>query len=82
MRTNERRTARKRLLAVELDKLRSIRRRADDDVDAAEARALLADADGILSRAEQDAAADLLEPEGIQALRSLHAICRRALVGG
>jgi TRAP-type uncharacterized transport system substrate-binding protein len=79
LRGNERRKARRRLLALEMEKLRSIRRRVDDGPDAAEARALIAEADGILSRAEQDAAADLLEPEGIQALRSLHGICRRAL---
>jgi hypothetical protein len=38
----------------------------------------MAEADAILTRAEQDAAADLLEPEGIQALRSLHGMCCRA----
>jgi TRAP-type uncharacterized transport system substrate-binding protein len=79
LRSNERRKRRRRLLAFEMDKLRSIRRRVEDEVDAAEARALLAEADGVLSRAEQDAAADLLEPEGIHALRSLHGICCRAL---
>jgi len=62
-----------------MDKLRSIRRRIDEEPDAAEAHALMAEADGILSRAEQDAAADLLESEGVQALRSLHGICWRAL---
>jgi hypothetical protein len=81
LRKNERRKTRRRLLAVEMQKLRSIHRRADAGVDADERRVLVADADGILSRAEQDAAADLLEPEGIQALRSLHGICRRALGG-
>jgi TRAP-type uncharacterized transport system substrate-binding protein len=79
VRTNERRKARKRLLALEMDKLRSIRRRVDEGLDSSETQALAAEADGILSRAEQDAVADLLEPEGIQALRSLHGICRRAL---
>lgn len=78
-RSNERRKARRQLLALEMAKLRSIRRRVEDGPDAAEARALIAEADAILSRAEQDAAADLLEPEGIQALRSLHSICCRAL---
>ena len=79
LRRNERRRARRRLLALEMDKLRSIRRRVDEGPDAAEARALMAEADGILGRAEQDAAADLLESEGIQALRSLHGVCWRAI---
>ena len=78
-RSNERRKARRRLLASEMQKLRSIRRRVDDGIDAAEARVLIAEADAILSHAEQDAAADLLEPEGIQALRSLHGMCSRAM---
>ena len=82
LRRTQRRKARKRLLALEMGKLRSIRRRIDDGVDPAEARTLMAEADRILSRAEEDAAADLLDPEGIQALRSVHGICRRALVGG
>ena len=79
LRGNERKKARRRLLAVEMEKLRSIRRRIDEGTDAVEARALIGEADGILSRAERDAAADLLESEGIQALRSLHGICWRAL---
>lgn len=79
LRSNERRKARRHLLALEMAKLRSIRRRVDEGPDAAEARSLIAEADALLSRAEQDAAADLLEPEGIQALRSLHSICCRAL---
>ncbi len=79
LRSNERRKRRRRLLTLEMDKLASIRRRVEDGVDAAEARVLLAEADGVLGRAEEDAAADLLEPEGIHALRSLHGICCRAL---
>ena len=79
LRRNDRRKARRRLLALEIDKLHSIRRNADAAVNTAEVRDLLAAADEILIRAEQDAAADLLEPEGIQALRSLHGICCRAL---
>ena len=80
LRSNERRKSRRRLLELEMDKLEvdspSCRR---DGTDAAEAHALMAEADAILTRAERDAAADLLEPEGIQALRSLHGICCRAL---
>ena len=79
LRRNERRKSRRRLLELDMDKLRSIRRRADETTDAVETHALMAEADAILTRAEQDAAADLLEPEGIQALRSLHGICCRAL---
>jgi TRAP-type uncharacterized transport system substrate-binding protein len=82
VRRTQQRKARKRLLALEMGKLRSIRRRVDDGIDSAEAPPLMAEADRILSRAEEDAAAGLLDPEGIQALRSVHGICRRALVGG
>ena len=78
VRRNERRKARRRLLEVEMDKLGSIRRRVGETIDPGEAHALMAEADAILTRAEQDAAADLLEPEGIQALRSLHGMCCRA----
>lgn len=77
-RRNERRQARRKLLAAELEKLDAIRRRIES-ADPMAARALVADADDLLSGAEQDAAADLLDPEGIQSLRSLHGLCWRAL---
>ena len=75
---NERRHARRRLLSSELRKLDAIRDQIDQS-DPATARALVAEADDLLSHAEQDAAADRLDAEGIQSLRSLHGICWRAL---
>jgi TRAP-type uncharacterized transport system substrate-binding protein len=78
-RRNERQRARRRLLASELNKLEAIRRRIETSADGTEARALIAEADGLLSEAERDAAADLLDAEGIQSLRSLHGLCWRAL---
>ena len=78
-RRNERKKSRRRLLASELEKLKSIRDRIDASPDGVEARRLIAEADDILCNAEQDAAVDLVDAEGIQALRSLHGICGRAL---
>jgi TRAP-type uncharacterized transport system substrate-binding protein len=78
-RRNEHKKARRRLLASELEKLKAIRQRIDECPDATQARGLIAEADDLLSSAEQDAAADLLDAEGIQSLRSLHGICWRAL---
>lgn len=79
VRRNERRKGRRRLLAAELEKLKIIRDRIEECPDAIEARRLIAEADDLLCNAEQDAAADLLDTEGIQSLRSLHGICGRAL---
>jgi TRAP-type uncharacterized transport system substrate-binding protein len=78
-RRNERKKGRRRLLASELEKLKAIRDRIDECPDAIEAHRLIAEADDLLCSAEQDAAADLLDAEGIQSLRSLHGICGRAL---
>ena len=78
-RRNERTKARRRLLASELEKLKAIRDRIEECPDGIEARALMAEADDLLCSAEQDAAADRLDSEGIQSLRSLHGICGRAL---
>jgi TRAP-type uncharacterized transport system substrate-binding protein len=79
LRRNERKKARRRLLASELEKLKAIRDRIEQCSDASEARGLIAGADDLLCSAEQDAAADLLDAEGIQSLRSLHGICWRTL---
>ena len=78
-RRNERKKARRRLLASELEKLKAIHNRIEECTDGIEARAQIAEADDLLCSAEQDAAADLLDAEGIQALRSLHGLCWRAL---
>jgi TRAP-type uncharacterized transport system substrate-binding protein len=78
-RQNERKKARRRLLAAELKKLDAIRHRIEECPDRIEDRALIPEAEDLLCSAEQDAAADLLDAEGIQSLRSLHGICWRAL---
>jgi uncharacterized protein len=78
-RRNERNKARRKLLASELEKLKAIRHRIEECPDGIEARALIAEADDLLCSAEQDAAADLMDAEGIQSLRSLHGICWRAM---
>lgn len=78
-RRGERVRHRRRLLGAELAKLQAIRHRIDDCPDVAAAQGLIGDADDLLSRAEQDAAADLLEADGIASLRSLHQICWRAV---
>ena len=70
---------RRRLLGEELAKLRGIRNRIDDSPDPGAAHALIREADDLLLSAEQDAAVDLLDAEGIQALRSLHRISVRAV---
>ena len=43
------------------------------------AQSLIREADDLLYDAEQDAAADLLDTDGIQSLRSLHQVCWRAV---
>jgi hypothetical protein len=53
------------LLASELEKLKAIRHRTEECPDGIEARALIAEAEDLLCSAEQDAAADLLDAEGI-----------------
>ena len=77
-RRSERVRRRRRLLGEELAKLQALRGRIDDSPDANATRDLIRDADDLLCGAEQDAAVDLLDAEGIQALRSLHQISVRA----
>ena len=76
---NERRRARRRLLASELEKLAAIRRRIEGSRDDEDARAILTEADELLGRAERDSASGFLDADGIQAVRSAHAGCGRAL---
>ena len=78
-RRGERVRARRRLLGSEVAKLQTLRRRIEDAGDPAEAQALLREADDLLGQAEQDAAADLLDADAIQTLRSVHEGCWRAL---
>src|SRR5215212_9180274 len=66
---------RRRLLGSELAKLDSIRQRVEATPDPREAQELMRDAHDLLSDAERDAAAGLLDPQGIDSLRSLHHVC-------
>jgi TRAP-type uncharacterized transport system substrate-binding protein len=74
-RRSERVRSRRRLLGSELATLQDLRRRIEGCARSAEARSLVRDADELLANAEQDAAADLLDSSGIQALRSVHQTC-------
>jgi hypothetical protein len=78
-RRGERVRRRRQLLSEDLAKLRALRVRDDDSLDVNAARDLIREADDVLSDAEQDAAMDRLEAEGIQALRSLHHMSVRAI---
>jgi TRAP-type uncharacterized transport system substrate-binding protein len=78
-RRNERVRSRRRLLGSELAALQDLRRRIEESVAPADARSLIREADELLWNAEHDAAADLLDSSGIQALRSVHQGCWRAL---
>jgi len=77
-RRNERVRARRKLLGVELAKLEALRREIEAARDAADARRAADEADDLLSAAEREAAADLLDAAGIESLRSLHRLCWRA----
>jgi TRAP-type uncharacterized transport system substrate-binding protein len=66
---------RRRLLGSELAKLDSIRQRVEATPDPREAQELMRDAHDLLSDAERDAAAGLLDAQGIASLRSLHHVC-------
>jgi TRAP-type uncharacterized transport system substrate-binding protein len=78
-RRSERVRSRRRLLGSELAALQDLRRRIEESVAPADARSLIREADELLWNAEQDAATDLLDSSGIQALRSVHQGCWRAL---
>ena len=77
MRERDRRKSRRRLLERELERLGGLRWRLAD-ADGGTGRELLQEADALLEAAERDAAADKLDAEGIQSVRSLHAACWRA----
>ena len=78
-RRSERVRTRRRLLGSELAKLQAIHHRIEECPDANMAQSLIREADDLLYKGEQDAAADLLDTEGIQSLRSLHQVCCRAV---
>ncbi|HVS25242.1 MAG TPA: hypothetical protein VMU03_16050 [Gammaproteobacteria bacterium] len=77
-RRRERIRRQRRRLAGELSALQSIRARLEA-ADLRSAEALIREADDLLSRAELDGAADLLDVEGLESLRALHQVCWRAL---
>jgi TRAP-type uncharacterized transport system substrate-binding protein len=78
-RRSERVNSRRRLLGSELARLQELRRAIETSVDPEEAHRLVREADDLLWAAEQDAVSELLDPSGIQALRSIHQGCWRAL---
>ena len=77
-RRDDRVRRRRELLAGELARLQAIRQRIEESAASNTARDALREADDLLSDAERDAAAGLLDAEGIQALRSLHRVSRHA----
>ena len=79
-RRNERTRSRRQLLTSELAKLQSLRHRIEASADAAIAQSLIREADDLLFNAERDAAAGLLDTDGIHSMRSLHQTCWRAVV--
>jgi TRAP-type uncharacterized transport system substrate-binding protein len=74
-RRNEQVKWRRSLLRSELAKLDAIRQRVEASPDPREAQELMRDAHDLLSNAERDAAAGLLDAQGIDSLRSLHYVC-------
>ena len=78
-RRHERIRRQRRRLAEELSALQSIRARIDAAANLAAAELLIREADDLLARAELDGAAELLDAEGLQSLRSLHQVCWHAL---
>ena len=78
-RRSERVTNRRRLLGSEMARLQELRVRIETSADAAEAQRLVREADDLLWAAEQDAVSELLDASGIDALRSVHRGCWRAL---
>lgn len=77
-RRSERISNRRRLLGSEMARLQELRGRIETSADADEAQRLVREADDLLWAAERDAVSELLDPSGIQALRSVHQGCWRA----
>jgi hypothetical protein len=74
-RRNDRVRRRRQLLGSELARLQAIRQRIEESADDAAARQAIREADDLLIEAEQDAAAGLLDADGIQSIRSVHQLC-------
>jgi hypothetical protein len=70
---------RRKLLGEELATLQALRARIVDATDQNTLRGLAREVDDRLCAAEQDVASGLLDAEGIQAFRSLHRVCVRAV---
>jgi hypothetical protein len=66
---------RRRLLGDDLARLDAVRQRIEAVADPAEAQQLLREADDLLAGAERDAAAELLDADGIDSIRSMHQLC-------
>lgn len=81
LRRNDSVRARRRLLGDELSRLEQLRVRIESSSDADTRRALLRDADDVLSRMEWQVATGQWEREDILAVRSMHALCCRASDG-
>lgn len=77
-RRSERVRNRRQLLDTELAKLEAIRQQVEVSPDPGTAGTLLREADDLLWQAERDAAAGLLDRDGIDALRSLNRLCWRS----
>jgi TRAP-type uncharacterized transport system substrate-binding protein len=77
-RRSERAGRRRRVLAAELDRLQSLRARIVSSTTVAEVHDAMAAADDLLEQAERENQADVLDGEGVQAMRSLHGLCRLA----
>ena len=78
-RRNDHVKRRRSVLLVELAKLDAIRQRVEASPDPREAEAVMRDAHDLLSNAERDAAADVLDAQGIDSLRSLYHVCWLAM---
>ena len=77
-RRNERVKNRRRMLGDDLTKLDAIRRQLEEAETPADARRLLREADDLLAGGELDVAADLLDADGVDSIRSMHQLCARA----
>jgi TRAP-type uncharacterized transport system substrate-binding protein len=78
LRRAERLRRRRRLLAIEFERLQGIRQGLESSDSDATTCSLMREADDVLGRAEEDALAGLIDAEGIQSLRSLHRLCSRS----
>jgi len=69
---------RRLLLGAKVDALQALRQRLDAEADPRAAERLMREADDVLGAAEREAVYELLDPPGIESLRSVHALCASA----